>query len=240
MSQASNRVKREWQLRVEAEYKSAAFAHNLVLWIIQLGLSPDLIRDGLRVVEDELEHAEMSHEVHVAAGGQGLPVLDRTGLGVPRNPRVPLEVDLVEWGTCLCLSETVAVRLFAHLRNGCTVAIARNTLERILRDEARHRQFGWDLIGLLLELPTGEQVREALTAGLPSAFSELESGYGEGANPVPSQFEEQDRAWGLAPPEEYARVFDTTFEKDIRPRFSALGIDAHPAWATRCEAARGL
>jgi hypothetical protein len=237
MPQASERVQREWQLRVKAEYKSAAFAHSLVLWIIQLGLSPDLIRDGLRAVEDELEHAEMSHKVYVAAGGRGPPVLDRSGLGVSRNPRVPLEFDLVEWGTRLCLGETVAVRLFAHLRNGCTVAIARDALERILRDEARHRQFGWDLLGLLLGLPSGGQLREAITARLASAFSELERSYGEGAKPVPSQFEEEDRAWGLAPPEEYARVFDETFEKDFRLRFAALGIDARPAWATRRERA---
>ncbi|NNE17339.1 MAG: ferritin-like domain-containing protein [Myxococcales bacterium] len=237
MSQASDRVKREWQLRVKAEYRSAAFAHNLVLWIIQLGLSPDLIRDGLRVVEDELAHAEMSHNVYVAAGGREAPALDRSALGVPRNPRVPLELDLVVWGTRLCLGETVAVRLFAHLRQGCTVAIAHDALERILRDEVRHRQFGWDLLGLLLEIPTGHQVRKAITAWLPSAFSELERSYGAGAHPVASQFQEEDRAWGLAAPEEYARVFEEAFEKDFRPRFAGLGIDPRSAWATRRELA---
>lgn len=235
--QASDRVKREWKLRVEAEYKSAAFVHHLVLWIIQLGLSPDLIRDGLRVVDDELAHAEMSHNVYVAAGGREPPVLDRSVLGVPRNPRVPLERDLVEWGTRLCLGETVAVRLFAHLQKGCTVAIAHDTLKRILRDEVRHRQFGWDLLGLLLELPTARQVREEITASLPSVFSELERSYGEGAHPAASQFGEEDRPWGLAPPEEYARVFDETFEKDFRPRFAGLGIDPRPAWVTRRESA---
>jgi hypothetical protein len=235
MPRPSDRVKREWKLRVEAEYKSAAFTHHLVLWIIQLGLSPDLIRDGLRVVQDELAHAEMSHDVYVATGGQEPPALGRSGLSVPRIQGVPLELDLVEWGTHLCLGETLAVRLFAHLRAGCTVAVANDALERILRDEVHHRQFGWDLLGLLLELPTGGQVREAITARLPSVFSELECSYGEGANPAPSRFEEKDRAWGLAPPEEYARVLDETFENDFRPRLAALGIDAQPAWAKRRE-----
>jgi hypothetical protein len=150
---------------------------------------------------------------------------------------VPLELDLAEWGTHLCLGETVAVRLFAHLLQGCTVAVAHDALERILRDEVRHRQFGWDLLGLLLEVPTAQQVREEITVSLPAVFSELERSYGGGVNPEPSQFKEEDRPWGLAAPEEYARVFEETFEKDVQPRFAELGIDAQPAWATRREQA---
>ena len=71
------RIAQEWLRRVEAEYHSAAAAQHYTLWLIQAGASPDLIRDGLRIVEDELTHAELSYQVYKAAGGSSMPKLDR-------------------------------------------------------------------------------------------------------------------------------------------------------------------
>ena len=68
-----HRARDEWERRIEAEYRSAAITQNLVLWLIQMGASPDLVHDGLRIVTDEMAHAELSHAVFVAAGGQGPP-----------------------------------------------------------------------------------------------------------------------------------------------------------------------
>src|SRR5262245_36128671 len=66
-------VKYEWLRRVEAEYRSAARTQHLTLWLIQIGASPDLVRAGLRIAGDEIVHAEMSHRVFLAAGGEGSP-----------------------------------------------------------------------------------------------------------------------------------------------------------------------
>ena len=74
---APDRAKWEWLRRVEAEYRSAAITQHLTLWLIQIGASPDLIHAGLRIVKDELAHAELSHRAFVAGGGTGAPELVR-------------------------------------------------------------------------------------------------------------------------------------------------------------------
>src|SRR5689334_11663965 len=79
---ASDAVRAEWGRRVEAEYRSAAITQHLTLWLIQMGASPDLIDDGLRIVKDELAHARLSHRVHARAGGGALPALRRETLGL--------------------------------------------------------------------------------------------------------------------------------------------------------------
>src|SRR6187397_3074001 len=86
----SEAARREWLRRVEAEYRSAAITQHLGLWLIQIGAPPDLVTDALRIVADEMTHAELSHEVFVSAGGTGAPALARETLCLPQ-PRGPLE-----------------------------------------------------------------------------------------------------------------------------------------------------
>src|ERR1051325_9213442 len=132
---STDRVRHEWRARIAAEYTSAAITQNLVLWLIQAGAPPDLIDAGLAIVNDELVHSRMSHEVYTAAGGSAPPALDREALGVPRQ-HAALELDILAVATrVFCLGETVAVPLFRHLRDKCSEPHARAALDRILRDE---------------------------------------------------------------------------------------------------------
>jgi hypothetical protein len=216
------RVRLEWARRVEAEYRSAALTQHLTLWLIQMGASPDLIRDGLRITDDELRHAELSHQVVLAAGGT-VPVLDRERLGL-RRTHESLEDDVLD--TCVatfCLGETVAVPLFRALREQCQVPVARAALDQVLLDEVRHRDFGWALLGWLLEGPAGEQRRLRVEHGLPAELSTLAAHYGldEGDEPALS---DDERGWGLMPAADYREIVARTTERDYRPRFAALGI----------------
>src|SRR5262245_40371956 len=107
---ASDAVRREWLRRVPAEYRSAAIAHHLTLWLIPLGASPDLLDAGLRIVKDELVHARMSHRAYTAAGGREAPALAQERLGLPRPPQEPLFLSIARAGVeVFCLGETVAV-----------------------------------------------------------------------------------------------------------------------------------
>jgi 1,2-phenylacetyl-CoA epoxidase catalytic subunit len=233
---ASDRVRVEWLHRVEAEYRSAAITQHLTLWLIQVGASPDLIRDGLRIVDDEMVHAEMSHGVYVAAGGADAPSIDREQLALPRSSGRALELDLASWGVRIfCLGETVAVPLFAHLRSACTVEVARSALDRILKDEVRHRQFGWDLLDQLLDHPDAELITEQIERDLPRMFADLERSYGDAIDDdqVAQEVTDGDRSWGMAPAREYAEILHQTFETDFAPRFADRGIDAGPAWNHR-------
>ncbi len=229
---ATPRVRQEWGRRVHAEYASAALTQNFTLWLIQIGASPDLIDDGLRIVADELAHSRLSHQVFLDAGGTELPPLDRTMLGLqPQRPA--LEADVIRIGVeMFCLGETVAVPLFSHMRAGCSAPSARRALDRILRDEVRHRDFGWSLLDWLLEMHRPGEIVAAVQQELPLLFAQLESNYGAGRSDS-DQVTDAERAWGLVATAEYAQLLDKTFERDWRPRFGERGIDPTPAWQRR-------
>jgi hypothetical protein len=230
---ASARVATEWLRRVEAEYTSAAITAELVQWLIRLGASPDLIRDGLRIVDDELEHASLSHACAAAAGVDERPQLVQERLGLPRHPDRPLLLDAALYGVeIFCLGETLAVPLFVAMRDGCTARVAREALDRIVRDEVRHRDFGWMLLQWLLDTH-GEAMRQVIATALPGMFTRIRSSYGC------SDFEERsdepddaDARWGLMPSGRYHEILLRTFERDYVPRFARVGIDARPAWSS--------
>lgn len=221
------RVREEWRARIAAEYTSAAVTQHLVLWLIQAGAPPDLIDAGLAIVADELVHSRMSHDVYVAAGGTEPPALDRGQLGLQRTSDL-LEHDILRVAVrVFCLGETVAVPLFNHLRARCSEPAARAALDRILVDEVRHRDFGWDLLDWLLVSPLGPEVPARVTRSLPAMLAELEATYGAGNEAVAGDdgaMTDAERAWGLAPPREYAEILARTVERDYRPRFEARGI----------------
>src|SRR5262249_2795382 len=128
-----------------------------------------------------------------------------------------------------CISETVAVPLFKNLRERCTVPSARRTLDRVLKDEVRHRDFGWTTLRWLLELPIGPELRAIAARTLPRSFQRIRRAYGATLR-HDDAISSADRAWGLMPPAEYAAVVDRAYTRDWLPRFGELGIDAQHAW----------
>lgn len=233
---ASELVRTEWLHRVEAEYRSAVLTQELTLWLMQAGASPDLLHDGLRIAADELVHAELSMETYVAAGGDKGPTLARETLSLRRHEREPLEHDILRVGVdVFCLGETVAVPLFKNLREGCTVPVARKALDRILRDEVRHRDFGWTLLAWLFETPVGEALRGIVERELPVWFGRIRRSYAPAFAGKLDAISESDRQWGLMAPARYAEVVERAWERDWRPRFAKVGVDAAKAW----DAARG-
>ena len=228
---AAPAVQHEWLRRVEAEYRSAAVTQHLVLWLLQAAVSPDLVALGLRIVRDELAHARLSHRVYLAAGGRGGPTLVRESLGLRRDEQAPLEHDILRHGVEIyCLGETVAVPLFAEIRRPCTVPSARRALDRILRDEVRHREFGWTLLGYMLEQPLGDALRTLLVKELPGMFQRLRRSYGISLPNAPRELPAEDRAWGLMPAGLYGDILEKTVSRDYVPRFAKVGIDARAAW----------
>jgi hypothetical protein len=236
---ASDRTRGEWLRRVEAEYRSAAITQHLVLWLIQIAASPDLIQDGLRIVTDELKHAELSHRTYVAAGGKEPPKIARESLGLRRSGSDPLEHDVLRTGVeIFCLGETVAVRLFKELRSECVAPSAKRALDRILKDEVRHRDFGWALFEWLSETPLGPDLVALAGRELPRMFARLRGSYAPEAARRETSLPEADRAWGLMPTRLYAEILDEVLERDYVPRFSRFGIDAKAAWDASTRAPR--
>ncbi len=218
----SELVRVEWARRVVAEYQSSAITQHLTLWLIQLGLPRELINDGLRIVADELDHAELGRDVFLACGGGELPALERNQLALPRHGGDPLERDIVR--VCVrsfCLGETVAVPLFAELRAECSVPVAKAALDRVLRDEVRHRQFGWDLVGYLLE--SFPDARGWVSRDFPEYVRALRALYQAGATSTES-IGPEERSWGLMPSELYGKILEETVVREFQPRLEVLGI----------------
>ena len=213
----------EWQRRTEAEYRSAALASQVTLWLIQVGAPPDLIRDGLQVVEDELSHSELSAQVAGAAGGgEAAPVLDGRALTLPcpDGPLLAVALALVRF---FCIGETVAVPMFRMLRAKATQPLCRDVLDVVLRDEARHRQFGWDSLDWLLDAHQ-PRVGPAIAAALPTMMAEVRQAY-EGSSdgsgtPMPPDAE----AWGLADASAYAATVNQALVVDVAARLEARGL----------------
>lgn len=229
MSAASERVRDEWLRRVEAEYRSAAITQHLVLWLIQIGASPDLIALGLRIVKDELMHATLSFRTYRAAGGVAGPTLARETLGLSRHASDPLEHDVAR--TCVetfCLGETVAVPLFHHLRKECTAKAARRALDRILLDEVRHRDFGWLLLAWLMEHPLAPSMRAVIERELPAMRARQRESYAPAGSERMTTMDAADRAWGLMPAATYREVLTRAAERDYAPRFAKLGFSLTP------------
>lgn len=220
---ASDRVRRQWAARVHAEYSSAAYTQHLTLWLVQLAVSPDLIRAGLAITDDELTHAELGYAVCCAAGAPEMLQLQREALALPSGEGT-LEHDLVR--ACLrsfCIGETLAVPLFAAMREGCSVAVARAGLDRILRDEVRHRDFGWALLETLMA--THEPiVRAVVDAELVGMLAERRRACEQLVARNDPRMTEDELAWGLLDAGAYLGLFERSLERDIRPRLLELDL----------------
>ena len=225
MTAALTPVADEWRRRVIAEYNSASITHSLVGWLLQLGASPTLLHEGLRIIDDELVHAEMAFAVLLETGDSGGNVsLGGNTLSLTPDPALSLLENVCAHGVrTFCLGETVAVRLFKRLREGATQDLARRALDRVLTDEVRHRDFGWLLLEWLAQHPEWPRLEQLIRERLPGWLRDLHASYApESASEA---FDPELRAWGLMSHAEYREALLETIERDYVPRFAEYGID---------------
>lgn len=225
MTEGPEAVREEWRRRVIAEYGSAGVTHSLLGWLMRLGASPTLLHEATRIVDDELVHAEMAFAVLREAGG-GSVVLGGP-IGVEAEVALSPYANVCVVGVqVFCLGETVAVRLFKRLREGATVDVARQALDRVLADEVRHRDFGWLLLEWLAQQAQWPELKGLIEQRLPGWFRQLEQNYGL-LHDAP--FDEAWRAWGLMPGVDYRAALAETITRDYVPRFAEYDIDAQAA-----------
>ncbi len=224
MSAASPRVLREWRNRVVAEYRSAARTAALLHRMVLAGFPRDVLATAGRIVQDELDHADLCHVVVENLGGGDEPaVLDVGALLGPSEGDGLLAAVVDTVVRDFCLGETLAVPLFRAMWEGATVPVVREALTRILRDEAVHRAFGWRALDVLLELDA-EGTRARAEALLPKWIEQYRAAYADRRDAPLLQAEE--RSAGLIDLHEYADLFETALEVDIRRRLRSRGIAA--------------
>lgn len=224
-SDASDRVRIEWTRRIEAEYRSAALTQELGHFLLVLGAPEWLVRDAVRITTDELAHARMSSAVATAAGNVAPPAIDRGSLSHARSGNEPLELTttrIVLEG--YCLGETIAVRLFSAMRKDCDVPVARRALDRILKDEVRHRDFGWNALEWLVEVDTSGAIRDHVRQLYPELVARQRQAYAPDGHADERALPVADRRWGLIPGATYASITAATPKRDYEPRLKKLGL----------------
>jgi hypothetical protein len=216
------RARVEWARRVEAEYRSAATAAAVLHGVVRAGLPRAVADVAARIVTDELDHAELSHAALVALGGRPDAVALDAGTMTPHtSPDGWLAALVDEVLRAFCLGETFAVPLFSAMRPRTTEPTCRAALDRILRDEAAHRQFGWDALDALLALdPDG--VRARVADRLPAALAAFRAAYGD--VPDGPLLSADERAAGLLDAAEYRAIHDRCLRDDIAPRLARRGL----------------
>lgn len=216
------RARQEWGRRVAAEYRSAAIAANVLHASIRAGLPRSVLDTATRIVRDELDHAELSHAALVAIGGAADAIdLDAGGLAPPAADDGWLAGLVDEVLRAFCLGETFAVPLFAAMRPRTTEPTCREALDRILRDEAVHRQFGWDALDALLVLDA-DGVRARAADRLPGLLAGFRAAYAD--VPPGPPLSDAERAAGLLSAAEYHDIHDRCLADDIRPRLARRGL----------------
>ena len=216
------RTDEEWARRVAAEYRSAALTAQIVHGLIVAAVPEAVVQEGLRVVADELAHARLCHDCRIALGGPDTPS-PLTPEDLVATPSESLLAGLVDSVVVnLCIGETLAVPLFAAMRRHTRHPAALQVLDRITADEARHRQFAWDVLDALLALdPSG--IRARAQTRLPAWVADLRERYAHAQPGMP--LTEEERAAGLLPVETYAEIVRQTLGGELRRRFAKRDID---------------
>ncbi|MFT7521441.1 MAG: hypothetical protein ACI9MC_003592, partial [Kiritimatiellia bacterium] len=204
------------------EYTSAAVFARMVHWMIQVGMPAELLTKGLQVVQEELDHARLSDEVRVTLGGKDEPIpLDVRSLNPSEAPEGVVASLVDATVHHLCLGETLAVPLFAAMRERTTHPAVVPLLTRILSDEAGHGRWGWGVLDVLLEID-GPGVRDRVSRRLPDDLVAFSLAYGQ---PRPSEpLTARELACGMIPPTLYATLHDATIRDTILPRFAQRDI----------------
>lgn len=216
-------VQREWKARVVAEYHSAAFTAELLHKMLQIGAPYDLLYQAHRITKDEMIHAERSFSLYESVGGEESAVtLREDTLTMPRyEARAFDQVACVAMHS-FCLGETLAVPLFRAMARKTTKHRAKLLIQRIVKDESTHREFGWALLDYLCEVDAN-RVRALAATHLPGFIAEFKTGYGTVPD-IPEEVGPAEEAYGLMPRTRYASVFDETMRQVILPRFLKRSI----------------
>jgi len=205
---------------VQAEYRSASLTSELLHLLIVTGVSPDTLETARRIVRDELDHAEICHAVISELGPADQEEIDPNSLFLAHDQGAPAPLRaLSAVADLFCCGETVAVPLFLAIRADASEDLVLPALDRIVRDEAVHRKFGWDTAAELLDM-LGPLGAAWLNERVPGYLDKVQTAYRgpERANASATA------KWGLMSPHRYGEIVAETVEQVIRPRFRALGI----------------
>ena len=220
----SQKVVQEWKNRVQAEYTSAAITAQVLQWMIVMAMPDSLINTAMRIVRDELDHARLSHDCYIEFGGDDAPpeihanqlVFDSSKEGV-YSSFVQILI------RSFCLGETFAVPLFHRMYEGVSHPTAQKVLTRVLKDEAVHRAFGWEVLDELLSRDA-QNLIPFIEQSLPKLVQGFQLAYANEHHDL--SVEEEERQKGLMSAQDYREIWIQTYQNDVIHRFAKRNITA--------------
>jgi len=225
-----------WKGRMVNEHGSARVFEALALQLEKVGLPKSDILRLRSFAEEERHHGVLCGAVVEALGGEAkAPALNV--IPYPDHDECePLEAALRNLISISCLSETIAVALIGAEWMEMPEGELKILLTQIYAEECGHSNFGWRLLGDLLDRGDAK-LRARLSEYLIVAFAHLEQ-HELAHLPIDSCPPPEGVAIGLCSGRDARALFYATVEQIIVPGLEARGLAARMAWDRREEAGR--
>jgi hypothetical protein len=217
-----NRVQQTWWRQSRTEYSAAALVAEMTHWLIALGVNPDLLVRATRVVSDEVRHATICRELFLHVGGSPDPVpLRPAALAHADDPDAPMHLRAITAAGELACEESVALVVFRMRLDNATDPLAREVCEVILRDEATHRAFAWELLDELIQMQGLDRVRAWVR---PRVAWWLRIYLGAQLQEREPVYPPDDLAYGLIDRRAHWTAMRRCVETEVIPRFQERGL----------------
>ena len=217
-----------WQGLLDSELESVVIAGWMTSALARMAAPLDVLGAFGRIVEDEVRHVDLCSEVIWALGGAptvaALPTPPYPGWA--EDPEAEDEA-VVGLPAFFCVGELVYNYLLRQAQMLAKEPIAAWALGEIVRDEAFHGPWGYEVAGLYVPKWTAAR-KEKLTHRLMEECARLEKRLGGPLAPEDereaTEPEEKLSALGLPRPPVLLAVFYEAVENELVPRMAELGI----------------
>ncbi len=214
-------VRKTWQRQSRTEYTAAALVSEMTHWMLQLGVSPDLVYRATRVVRDEVRHATICHALYQHVGGAEPIGLTPKQLSHQDDLGRPIHQRCITAAGELACEESVALQVFRMRLDNATDPMAREVCEVILRDETTHRAFAWELLDELIRMQGLEAVR---AFARPRIAWWLRIYLGAVLRDEEPVYPPEALAFGVIDRRAHWTAMRRTVEDDVIPRFRERGL----------------
>ena len=216
-----------WPLRAAEELRSAMIYRALAA--ASASVLPAFNERFAAVAREEVGHARLCATVGARLGAtpptyDGGPVRQRLASLTDARERV-IALVVAE----VAIGETISMAMFREGRRATTEPLARAAVERIVADEARHQQLGWEALAVLADDPLAAAHTVHALAAAEQQIAVPALRFLEAGKPF-------DPAWaalGVIPPERRVDAFYTSVEQLVIPRLERMGIAGRRLWDAR-------
>jgi hypothetical protein len=216
-----------WPMRAAEELRSALVYRALAT--ASVAVLPAFALRFAAVAREEVGHARLCATLAAQLGAappryDANPVRARlAGLTEPRERVVALVI------TEVAIGETVSMAMFRESWRRTTEPLSRIAVERILADESRHQQLGWEALAALGACAVMQRRASEALAATEQQIAVPALRFLDAGRPF-------DPAWaalGVIPPAHRVEAFYAAVEQIVIPHLSRVGIDGRRAWDER-------